>query len=123
VRGAISIIAASLGACSFIAVPSVRTTGEYRDERVAETCTDTSAAPETDLVVAIVAGLLALNGARHALDDDPPPASDDPGFGELISIGAGILGGVTFPFYAVSARHGFVHVGRCRAELAKPPHP
>jgi len=107
------------GACSWIAVPSVQTTGAYRDDAVASTCTDSRAAPSTDAVMAVLGGLLAIN-ALVQLRDDSPAASDDPGIGKLLGIAAGVPGALMLPLYGFSAHHGFRHVGRCRAELAKP---
>lgn len=115
----VAVVCLFTSACSWIAVPSVRTTGEYRDDAVASSCTDSSAAPSTDMVMAVLGGLLAIN-ALVQLQDDGPAASDDPGIGKLLGIAAGVPGALMLPLYGLSAHHGFRHVGRCRAELAKP---
>jgi hypothetical protein len=114
----LAIVCAMVAACSWIAVPGVHTRDEYRDDTVARSCTDSYAAPHTDVVVSALSLLLAINGVSHL--DDPPPASEDP-IGNGLDLAGGILGGVLFLPYTLSAFHGYPNVRRCRAELRKPP--
>ena len=101
-------------------MPGVHTRDEYRDDATARECTDSYAAPHTDVAMSVLSVLLVINGLRHM---DDPPGNPDDSIGNLPDLAGGILGGVLFLPYTLSAFHGYPNVRRCRAELRKPPRP
>jgi hypothetical protein len=110
----------ALAACSWLSVPGVHTRGEYRDDAVAAKCTASYSSPDLDAVVSGLATLVVISSLVQ-LSSDVDDTKDPVGpFYDYV--GAGIGGLFLLP-YSLSAFHGFRHVGRCRAELRKPPHP
>ncbi len=117
---ALIALTAVLTGCSWIAVPGVHARGPYRDDRIAQTCTSSHAAPYSDTAVVIL-GVLAIVGAGATLLDDTSGAPD--GGPYVLALGLGAASVVLVPIFATSARHGYRHVGRCQAEQRKPPEP
>jgi hypothetical protein len=119
IRGALAIVCVALSGCSWIAVPGVHTSGEYRDEATARRCNSSSSAPVGDVLVSVVATGLVINGLVVLASDGN---TKDP-VGPFVGLSAGIFGGLLLVPYSISAIHGYRHVRRCRAELRKPPRP